>query len=89
MLFSQFLKLNMLNSYETKIDGISQRLSELNISNKEITFKGKGLDNWAEALQIDNIDFDVDVKGSTAKVSVTLGSETMTFTLTKNPTSGR
>jgi len=24
--------------------------------------KGKGLDNWAEALQIDNIDFDVDVK---------------------------
>lgn len=80
---SQFLKLNMLNSYETKIDGISQRLSELNISNKEITFKGKGLDNWAEALQIDNIDFDVDVKGSTAKVSVTLGSETMTFTLIK------
>ncbi|WP_038290907.1 hypothetical protein [Acetivibrio straminisolvens] len=78
---SQFLKLNVLNSYEEKIDGVFQRLSELNISNRKITLKN--LEDWINALQIDNIDYDVDEKGNTAKVRVTLGSETMTFDLAK------
>jgi len=78
---SQFLKLNVLNGYEEKIDGVLERLSELNISNRKITLEKS--EDWISDLQIDGIYYDADEKGNTAKVSVTLGSETITFDLAK------
>lgn len=79
---SQFLKLNILNNYEEKCDGISKRLSELNISNKKMKFEKE--DDWCSALQVDDIGYDVNEKGSTADVGVTLESESTTFSLVKN-----
>lgn len=79
---SQFLSLNMLNIYEENCDGLSERLSELNSSNKKIAFQKIG--DWQSALQIQNIEYDVKEKGNTADITVTMQSESMTFSLVKN-----
>lgn len=75
----QFLKLTLLNDYEDECDELSKRLSELNISNKKLKFKDE--DAWLQALQIENVDFDVDE--NIPKVTVTMQNESIEFKLAK------
>lgn len=78
---SQFLKLSILNNYEEKCDELSKRLSELNNSNKKLTFEKEYA--WTEALQLENIVFNVNENGNSTIVSVTMQDEVMEFILTK------
>ncbi len=78
---SQFLKLSILNNYEEKCDELSKRLSELNVSNKKLSFEKEYA--WFEALQLENIDFNVKENGDSATVTATIEDEDIEFILTK------
>jgi len=78
---SQFLKLSILNNYEENCAELSKRLRELNISNKKLSFEKE--DAWFEALQLENLDYDVKENGNSTTVAVTMNDENIGFKLTK------